>query len=141
MDLLGVGPLELIFIFIIVILVVGPRDIGNTARSIGKFLNRLYKSDEWKSMTQASRTLRTLPQRLAREAELEELDSIRNTLKDATQELRGTRNGIAADANAALQLDLRDKSARREAMHSWTKPRPSKEESEEDPPTPRSEKP
>ena len=141
MDVLGVGPLELMFIILIVILVVGPRDIGNTARSIGKFLNRLYKSEEWKSLTQASRTLRTLPQRLAREAELEELESIRNSLKDTAQVLQTTRDSLAADADAALQLDLKDENTRREAIRSWTKPRPSKEESEEDPPASPIEKP
>ncbi len=141
MELLGVGPLELIFIILIVILVVGPRHISNTARSIGKFLNRLYKSEEWQSLNKASRTLRTLPQRLAREAELEGIDSIRNSLKDTAQELQTNRDAIAADASAALKTDLKDETARKQALDSWRKPRPSSTESEEDPPAPPGEKP
>ena len=136
MDVIGIGPLELMFIILIVILVVGPRDIGKTARSVGKFLNRLYKSEEWQNLTKASRALRTLPQRLAREAELEELASIRNSLKDTARELQTARKEIASDSNAALRSYGKDKSARKQAMDSWKKPLPSKEESGDDPPAP-----
>lgn len=90
MDFLGVGPLELLFVLIIAILVIGPDDLGKSARSIGRFLNRMYKSEEWKAITQASRTLRTLPNRLAREAELEELDELRSNLEEATKEIQDT---------------------------------------------------
>jgi Sec-independent protein translocase protein TatA len=88
MDILGVGPLELLFVLVIAILVIGPEDMGKTARSIGRFLNRMYKSEEWKAITQASRTLRTLPNRLAREAELEELDEIRASLAETSKEIQ-----------------------------------------------------
>jgi sec-independent protein translocase protein TatB len=87
MDFLGIGPMELLLIFLIIILVVGPRDIGRMARSIGRFLNRLYKSEEWQTLKEASQTLRTLPNRLAREAELEEIKEIETSLKQAREEL------------------------------------------------------
>jgi hypothetical protein len=60
----------------IILIVIGPKDIGKTARMMGRFINRLYKSEEWKTITQVSKTLRTLPNRLAREAELEELQEV-----------------------------------------------------------------
>jgi sec-independent protein translocase protein TatB len=84
MDFLGVGPLELIFIIIIALVLIGPRDIGKAARSAGRFLNRLYKSETWRMFLDTSRTLRRLPERLAREAALEELDLAR---KAAMEEL------------------------------------------------------
>lgn len=87
MELLGVGPLELLFVLILAILIIGPDDLGKTARSIGRFLNRMYKSDEWKAVTQASRSLRTLPNRLAREAELEQFDELRADIEQASQEI------------------------------------------------------
>ncbi len=74
MEFLGVGPLELLVIIVIALLVLGPQDLAKTARTAGKFLNRMYRSDAWKTVTQASRDLRDLPNRLAREAALEELD-------------------------------------------------------------------
>ncbi|UCF62096.1 MAG: twin-arginine translocase TatA/TatE family subunit [Anaerolineaceae bacterium] len=88
MDFLGVGPMELIFIFIIALVVIGPRDIGKAARSMGRFLNRLYKSDTWRMLLDTSRTLRNLPERLAREAALEELQQAREA---AIQELEAVR--------------------------------------------------
>ena len=74
MEVLGIGPLEALFVLILALLVVGPQDLGKAARSFGRFLNRLYRSEAWSAVTQASRNLRTLPNRLAREAALEELD-------------------------------------------------------------------
>jgi sec-independent protein translocase protein TatB len=74
MEVLGIGPLEALFVLILALLVVGPKDLGKAARSFGRFLNQLYRSEAWSAITQASRNLRTLPNRLAREAALEELD-------------------------------------------------------------------
>jgi sec-independent protein translocase protein TatB len=77
MDVLGVGPLELLLVVLLALVLFGPKDIANHARSAGRFLNRLYKSEGWRTMTQASSALRNLPNRLAREAELEQLEQIR----------------------------------------------------------------
>jgi|SRR3972149_4866775 len=74
MDLFGVGPLELLLVVLLALVLFGPKDIANNARSAGRFLNRLYKSEGWRTMTQASSALRSLPNRLAREAELEQMD-------------------------------------------------------------------
>ncbi len=100
MELLGVGPLELVFIVLIALIVIGPRDISKSARAAGRFLNRMYKSDTWRAVTQASRNLRSLPNRLAREAELEELRSARRELesaaRDLSQEGRQLESGLKA---------------------------------------------
>ncbi len=85
MEFLGIGPLELAFIILIAVIVIGPRDIGRFARSAGQFLNRLYRSEEWKALNQASRNLRTLPNRLAREAALDELEKTRQEAEKAIQ--------------------------------------------------------
>jgi len=73
MEFLGIGPLELMFILLLILLVFGPKDIARTARSIGHFLNRLYRSENYKIIQKTSDELRNLPNRLAREAQLEEL--------------------------------------------------------------------
>lgn len=74
MDILGIGPLELLFIALIAIIVLGPRDLARIARSSGRFLNKIYRSEAWSTLTRASRDIRNLPNKLAREAALEELD-------------------------------------------------------------------
>lgn len=45
-------------------------------------------------LNEASRTLRNLPNRLAREAQLEELDAIRNDLKETGQMIQGEMKSI-----------------------------------------------
>jgi len=85
MEILGIGPLEAIFIVLLALIAIGPRDLGTAARSLGRTLNRVYRSEAWQSLTQASRNLRGLPNRLAREAALEELDQVRRDLKDESR--------------------------------------------------------
>lgn len=100
MEFLGIGPLELLFILLIILLVVGPRDIAKTGRSVGRFLNQVYRSESWKMLNEASRTLRTLPNRLAREASLEELDAVRKSVQETSdqisQEMKDMDEGLRA---------------------------------------------
>ena len=96
MELFGIGPMEFIFILIIILLVIGPNDISKFARNFGKFLNRLYKSPGYNMVRQASDELRNLPARLAREAQLDELKNmdeikqIKSDLQEASSSLKRT---------------------------------------------------
>ncbi|MGH2627895.1 MAG: twin-arginine translocase TatA/TatE family subunit, partial [Anaerolineales bacterium] len=77
MEILGIGPMELLLVLLLALALIGPRDLGKHARGLGRALRRLYRSEEWAAVQQASRNLRSLPNRLAREADLEELDAAR----------------------------------------------------------------
>ena len=79
MEFLGVGPGELFLVLLLALALIGPKDMGKHARTIGRTLQRVYRSEEWKAVQQASRNLRTLPNRLAREAEFDELDQLHRT--------------------------------------------------------------
>ena len=71
MEILGIGMPELIFIFVIAMLVLGPRDMQKAGKTIGKWLNNLINSDAWKVMKKSSLELKNLPTNLMREANLE----------------------------------------------------------------------
>jgi sec-independent protein translocase protein TatB len=71
MELFGIGPLELIFIMIIALVVLGPRDMVKAGRSIGQFLRKTILSPTWLKM---QREIRNLPYQMMREAGLEEDD-------------------------------------------------------------------
>ncbi len=73
MDFLGVGPLELGLILILAILIIGPRDLVKVTRTLGLWFRKLATSDAWLAMRRASQEVRTLPDRLAREAGLDEM--------------------------------------------------------------------
>ncbi len=82
MEILGIGPLEALFILLIALIAVGPKDLGKAARSAGRMLNQLYKSEAWQNLGEASRSIRTLPNRLAREAALEELAQVKREMEE-----------------------------------------------------------
>ncbi len=71
MEIFGIGPQELIFIVIIALLVLGPKDMQKAGKTIGKWLNNLVHSDGWKIFQTTSREIRNLPTTLMREANLD----------------------------------------------------------------------
>ena len=77
MEILGIGMSELIFVIIIALIVLGPKDMQKAGKTIGKWLRSIVTSDGWKFFQQTSRELRTLPNKLMREAN-EELNQIGN---------------------------------------------------------------
>ena len=83
MEFLGVGPSELIFIFIIALIILGPKDMQKAGKMIGKWMRDIVTSDGWKIFQQTSREIRTLPTRLMREAN-EELSKLDNEVKTAS---------------------------------------------------------
>jgi sec-independent protein translocase protein TatB len=86
MEIFGVGASELIFILLIAIIVLGPKDMQKAGRTIGRWLNQLIRSDGWKVFQKTSAELRNLPRNLMREANMElgdvdkEIKEIRRTI-------------------------------------------------------------
>jgi sec-independent protein translocase protein TatB len=74
MDIFGIGPTELVFIILIALIVLGPKDMQKTGRTIGRWLRDMTTSDGWRAFRDTSREIRNLPNRLMREANLEDLE-------------------------------------------------------------------
>lgn len=106
MDILGIGPLELLFIIIIALIVLGPSDMIKAGRTIGRFLRQVVTSSTWRAVTRTSDELRTLPNKLIREAGLEE---------DFKQIEEATKQAVPPN----LSSDL---SKWQEDIDSWTTP-------------------
>ncbi|NWF63560.1 MAG: twin-arginine translocase TatA/TatE family subunit [Chloroflexi bacterium] len=84
MEILGIGLPELVFIFIIALLILGPKDMQKAGKTVGRWLNRLINSDAWKVVRRSSLELRNLPTNLMREANLDMQktdEEIRNSLR------------------------------------------------------------
>src|SRR5512140_2793474 len=96
MEILGIGPSELLFIVVIALIVLGPRDMQKAGRSIGKWLRKVVTSDGWRLFQQTSREIQTLPNRLMREAALDELREVQNDLRQPLD----TSAGPAGPASA-----------------------------------------
>jgi Sec-independent protein translocase protein TatA len=85
MNIFGIGPLEIAFILILVIIIFGPKDIVKTSRTIGKSLNRLVHSDTWKVINRTSQELKNLPNRLMQEAGVDEIKDMAKLDLPATE--------------------------------------------------------
>jgi Sec-independent protein translocase protein TatA len=72
MEILNVGPEELLLILVIALIVLGPRDMVKTGQKVGQFIRKVIQSPAWHTMMNASREIREMPNRLIREAGLEE---------------------------------------------------------------------
>jgi Sec-independent protein translocase protein TatA len=89
MNIFGIGPLEIIFIMIIGILVLGPEGMITAGRKLGKFLRSIITSNWWQNIRRGVSEIQYLPQRLMREAELEELNELRELTKDSFPKIGG----------------------------------------------------
>jgi sec-independent protein translocase protein TatB len=75
MEIFGIGASELVFIILIAIIILGPKDMQKAGRTIGRFLNQLIRSDSWKIFQRTSNELRNLPRNLMREANMEMMEA------------------------------------------------------------------
>jgi len=111
MELLGVGPLELIFVFILTILIFGPKDLTRAGKTIGQFLNKIVRSEGWQAIQEVNREIKMLPNRLVSEAGLDE--PLADILED--------RNAAAGNTQKN-QVSPTDSDDIVEGMKAWTTP-------------------
>jgi len=88
MQLLGIGPLELLLIAVIAVIVLGPKGMVRGAREAGKAIRKIVRSPIWHDIVDTSREIREFPQKLAREAGIEK------DLEDLRRSTQGTLNEI-----------------------------------------------
>jgi sec-independent protein translocase protein TatB len=113
MEILGIGASELIFILIIAIIVLGPKDMQKAGRTLGRWLNQLVRSDSWKVFQKTSAELRNLPRNLMRDAnmELQEMDKeIRRSIDPRqyppTSRSSSSQNPSHRDASQSTDLKI-----------------------------------
>lgn len=104
MEFFGIGPLELFFIVLIALIILGPKDMIKAGRMLGRTMRNIVKSPNWRILQQASKEMKYLPDRLMREAGLEDikndLPNLRQLEKEAGldkihTEIRDMQNGLS----------------------------------------------
>lgn len=79
MNVLGVGPLEIVLVLILALLVLGPEGMINGGRQAGKLLRKLYASDFWKTV----RGSRNMMDRVVSEMGMDQdVEDIRSQLRE-----------------------------------------------------------
>ena len=106
MEFLGIGPLELLFIILLALIILGPKDMEKTGKSIGRGLTKLVKSDTWKTVRQASEKVKSLPTELMREAGMEEMkQSIDAGVIQPAQNAWKSLDTLASEVSVAGSVD------------------------------------
>jgi len=81
MQIFGIGPLEFVFILVIMLLVLGPKGMVRAARETGRFIRKMVHSPIWRDIVGTSREIRNLPQKIVREAGIEkEMEELRQSI-------------------------------------------------------------
>jgi len=88
MEVFGIGPLELLLIFLLALILLGPKDMVNSAKKLANWIRGFRESDLWKSTKEISE----MPKKIMKETGLEdELSQMRNlsnrTMNDVINEV------------------------------------------------------
>ncbi|HEY57130.1 MAG TPA: hypothetical protein G4O04_01030 [Anaerolineae bacterium] len=81
MDILGVGFPELVLLFVIILLVMGPEDMQKVARTMGRWLAQVHQSEVWRSLVQLRRETQRIFYQMEQEASLKDMREIERTLE------------------------------------------------------------
>lgn len=91
MEILNIGIPELIFIFLIMLIFLGPEGFSQTARGLARMIRRLIHSPVWSDVVKTQREIQDLPTRLVREAGI---DEIQQEVARISQQTRNDLNSI-----------------------------------------------
>lgn len=94
MEFLGISPVELIVILVILFLVLGPQDLVKLGGTLGRTIRNLRESGTWRSIQDARRQLRNLPDQLAKEAGYEDVKTIGKELREDLKETKTALNEL-----------------------------------------------
>lgn len=72
MEILNVGPLELLLIVLIALVVLGPTEMVRSAYRMGAWVGKFMRSPVWRKMRDGLQELDNLPKQIVRDASMEE---------------------------------------------------------------------
>ncbi len=107
MEIFNVGFGELLFIFLLALILLGPDGMKKAGLTIGKGVRAIIRSPFWKIFMDTTREIREMPTTLIREAGLEEFkEKTRKSLQEFSEELP-RETGLSDDDFQQLDPRLR----------------------------------
>jgi Sec-independent protein translocase protein TatA len=83
MKLFNIGIPEALLLVIFIFIILGPGRIVSSARSLGIWLRKISKSQLWHDLVSTSNEIKDLPQKIIKEAELdEEMESLKELSRE-----------------------------------------------------------
>jgi Sec-independent protein translocase protein TatA len=86
MEIFGIGFPELLFIFVIALIVLGPRNMVKTSRQVSDGINKIITSNTWKSVIKSTQEIRDMQDKIIQDTGLPE------TLRDFQEKTRDLVN-------------------------------------------------
>jgi Sec-independent protein translocase protein TatA len=89
MEILNVGFPELFFILVLMLILLGPEGMAKTARTAAREIRKIIRSPLWSELMKTQRDIQDLPQRLVREAGIDDLSNeVRQINQDVIQKIQ-----------------------------------------------------
>ena len=109
MEILNIGPLELLVILVLAVLMFGPEDIVNFAHKAGRWIYNLRKSELWQEIVGTTKEIQELPQKIIKDAELEETMKEINALNRSMLNSERSKNDDFVNTSTSItEIDADD---------------------------------
>ena len=109
MEILNIGPLELLVILVLAVLMFGPDDLVNFAHKTGRWIYNLRKSELWQEIVGTSKEIQELPQKIMKDAELEETMKEINALNRSMINSERSKNDDFVNTSTSItEIDADD---------------------------------
>jgi Sec-independent protein translocase protein TatA len=83
MNIFGIGFPELLLIFVIALIVLGPRNMVSTSRQLSKAIRKFITSNTWKSIINSTQEIRDMQDKIINDTGLPEtLKTLQNSTRD-----------------------------------------------------------
>jgi Sec-independent protein translocase protein TatA len=83
MNIFGIGFPELLFIFVIALIVLGPRNMVSTSRQLSRAIRKFIASGTWQSIINSTREIRDMQDKIINDTGLPEtLKTLQNSTRD-----------------------------------------------------------
>jgi len=109
MEILNIGPLELLVILVLAVLMFGPDDLVNFAHKTGRWIYNLRKSELWQEIVGTTKEIQELPQKIIKDAELEETMKEINALNRSMINSERSKNDDFVNTSTSItEIDADD---------------------------------
>ncbi len=102
MEVFGIGPLELLLIFLIILVVLGPGEMVRGGRKLAEWIRKVRQSDLWKT----SREITELPKQVMKET----------GLQDEIRQLQDVSSRTMTDAMRQTMIDTMNAENKKKAL-------------------------
>lgn len=108
MQFLNVGILELVFLLLLIMIVLGPQRTVKAASDVGRWIRDFSKSELWREIVHMSKDIQELPNQIMDEAELQEtIDALERSAYDVNRSLEEAHHGID-DQLSQIEREISD---------------------------------